>query len=739
MISEFNCDKLHYCLPKNEKFGVFIPGGNIYTNISWKIVCCVLEKELMEKNPIFQESVMSYAGVYLQIKYDYSEGKPEVRVYVGQADIRNDDTSILSRNKEHRDTLDHDYDVLLWFTHETKGFWGATEVKWLENYLYNKINKEARDNDVEPQKGAGKISAEVIRQIVGYVNYLGYLKNFDIVVDDSLPELETGSAVKKVEAVLPKKDNKDYKSKKTKNLRDKNSGLSNYTTPPGTVREMINMLPAEIFNENLRVLDLSCKGGEILDAMRDRLVLSPYIKIENPMLRYMSCTNQVYGVALNKRSFDETCKLLVGEGAKSNNIVIADEEYMNVLRGYKKVLEYKVDGSADTRRIDIEKTLEEYLGERFREINDKGVSVPVKFNAIIGNPPYNDDESRGDVGSGNSIYPFFMKGANELSDRITCLITPAAWMMQYPTGTDHDLIDALRKNKDIVEIHDYKDSKDVFSNVSIPSGVCVCLTDKNNKSGLGSYYIHNGDKTEVVKDIVLFNEEAKLIFRDKYAYNIVEKINKIHKKEKKFNEVCVGAKHHFDDGKKILTSTWDDYSDCQTEHFNIKYYLKSNNKKHKDRCTQQNTNGLPNLGYGWVNKHQVPKNIEDSNRPKLLVGQAFTAGSPQVIDIPEYVGTNCVCSQSFIPIFSPHDSESECRIIYKYMCTKFFRYLVNCMKSDQNLGNVTYKLVPLQDFTNQSDIDWSQSIQNIDQQLYKKYNLTPEEITYIEQTIKPMV
>ena len=46
--------------------------------------------------------------------------------------------------------------------------------------------------------------------------------------------------------------------------------------------------------------------------------------------------------------------------------------------------------------------------------------------------------------------------------------------------------------------------------------------------------------------------------------------------------------------------------------------------------------------------------------------------------------------------------------------------------------------VPLQDFTSNSDIDWSQSITDIDKKLYKKYNLTEEEIAYIEQTIKPM-
>ena len=70
--------------------------------------------------------------------------------------------------------------------------------------------------------------------------------------------------------------------------------------------------------------------------------------------------------------------------------------------------------------------------------------------------------------------------------------------------------------------------------------------------------------------------------------------------------------------------------------------------------------------------------------------------------------------------------------------TKFLRMLVSAIKTTQHATRMVYILVPLQDFTANSDIDWSQSISSIDQQLYKKYGLTQEEIDYIEKTIKPM-
>ena len=79
------------------------------------------------------------------------------------------------------------------------------------------------------------------------------------------------------------------------------------------------------------------------------------------------------------------------------------------------------------------------------------------------------------------------------------------------------------------------------------------------------------------------------------------------------------------------------------------------------------------------------------------------------------------------------------------MATKFLRFMVGVMKTSRNIYQVVYRFVPIQDFaTNTSDagqsdkIDWSKSIPEIDQQLYRKYDLSPEEIAFIEKMIKPM-
>lgn len=80
----------------------------------------------------------------------------------------------------------------------------------------------------------------------------------------------------------------------------------------------------------------------------------------------------------------------------------------------------------------------------------------------------------------------------------------------------------------------------------------------------------------------------------------------------------------------------------------------------------------------------------------------------------------------------------EATAIRKYIITKFARTLLGILKVTQNGNKPVWKMIPLQDFTPASDIDWSQSVANIDKQLYKKYNLSKEEIDFIERNVKEM-
>ena len=98
-----------------------------------------------------------------------------------------------------------------------------------------------------------------------------------------------------------------------------------------------------------------------------------------------------------------------------------------------------------------------------------------------------------------------------------------------------------------------------------------------------------------------------------------------------------------------------------------------------------------------------------------------------------------ICTESYMVIGADLDlNKTSANNISKYFTTKFTRFMHSISKASQDATSKTYKFVPLQNFTSKSDIDWNKSIEEIDKQLYKKYNLEKEEINFIEDMIKPM-
>lgn len=94
-------------------------------------------------------------------------------------------------------------------------------------------------------------------------------------------------------------------------------------------------------------------------------------------------------------------------------------------------------------------------------------------------------------------------------------------------------------------------------------------------------------------------------------------------------------------------------------------------------------------------------------------------------------------TQTFISIGS-FDTKIEAENCLKYIESKFTRCLLGTLKVTQNNPRDTQANIPIQNFTNNSDINWNNSINDIDIQLYKKYNLSNEEIEFIEKNIKQM-
>ena len=88
--------------------------------------------------------------------------------------------------------------------------------------------------------------------------------------------------------------------------------------------------------------------------------------------------------------------------------------------------------------------------------------------------------------------------------------------------------------------------------------------------------------------------------------------------------------------------------------------------------------------------------------------------------------------------FGAFNEKCEAEACLKYIKSKFARCMLGVKKTTQHNTKVAWEFVPLQDFTSNSDIDWSQSISNIDRQLYSKYGLSQDEIQFIESNVKEM-
>ena len=151
-------------------------------------------------------------------------------------------------------------------------------------------------------------------------------------------------------------------------------------------------------------------------------------------------------------------------------------------------------------------------------------------------------------------------------------------------------------------------------------------------------------------------------------------------------------------------------------------------------------------------KKYVETEHENLKNWKVLVARVNGSGNlGEALSTPVVEAPNEGYTQTFIGIGSFNEGytqtfigigsfkvEIEAQNALKYIKSKFCRTMLGILKITQDNNRDTWRMVPLQDFTAQSDIDWSKSVAEIDQQLYRKYDLTADEIEFIETHVKEM-
>ena len=337
----------------------------------------------------------------------------------------------------------------------------------------------------------------------------------------------------------------------------------------------------------------------------------------------------------------------------------------------------------------------------------------MKFDVIIGNPPYQEGNYQ--------IYTDFYLEARAAANNV-CYIFPTGWQ-QYKTSNGLGKMnkEEIKLDPQIIKIINMQDA---FPGVAGAEWTNIILWKKGYDNKLqGKQRIYTNDKEEIVRLSISKDDVEK----PKEILSIVDKVNLLG--EPKILSIGSARKPYgfeadpIDNPAKYGLTIFREYDESHSAR------LFANEKRKRTTV--------------YIEKSKIPKISSLFDSYKIFVPKAwgnmdekdgFLGGSYSKIEVAE--PKDC-CSEMYIE-FGPFESKDEAINAKKYFYTKFFRAVFYKDKISQNTAIQTYRSVPIQNFTNNSDIDWTKSIENIDKQLYKKYGLSDKEISFIEEKVKEM-
>lgn len=486
-------------------------------------------------------------------------------------------------------------------------------------------------------------------------------------------------------------------------------------TPPEVVNKMLDMLPQELFfNPDITFLDPACKTGVFLREIAKRLIVGLEKQMPDLQERIDHIFHkQLYGIAIT-----ELTSLLSRRGIYCSkypnsefSVTKFDDAQGNIR--FKRVEHTWKDGkcvycSASKEEYDRGDEFETHAYE-FIHTNNAEELFNMKFDVIIGNPPYQLSDGSGNGAGAIPLYNSFVEQAKKLKPRYLSMIIPARW---YSGGRN---LDSFRKdmlNDDrIRKIHDYPNSSDCFNGVQIEGGVCFFLWDRDNR-GLCEITTHNANKQEFVSVRPLLEEGVDTFIRNSFQVSVLHKV-------KKFNEESFA---------NIVSAN---------DPFGYDVRVQGSYKRIKPSFTTHKEKGLSEFyyfgwqkeGVGYIDKNTAKKGKDLIDKWKVYITQAYGMGAfpSQVINKPFVGNPDSLCTETYLVIGS-FKSKQEAQNCISYISTRFFRFMVLFKKNTQHATKAVYQFVPMQDFSK----PWT------DEELYAKYDLTQEEIDFIESMIKPM-
>lgn len=491
-------------------------------------------------------------------------------------------------------------------------------------------------------------------------------------------------------------------------------------TPPNLVNDMLDLLPNELWsNPHAKFLDPVSKSGVFLREMAKRLMqgLEQQIPDKQERINHIF-THQLYGIAITElTALLSRRSVYCSKKANHEKYALCTEftdEQGNIR--YERLQHTFHNGKctacgASQEVSDREDDFETYAYNFIHTENPYELfkEKEMKFDVIIGNPPYQLSDGGGTGSSARPIYHEFIRQAKKINPKYISMIIPSRWFTGGK-GLD-DFRNEMLNDKNIRVLHDYIYAGDCFPGVSIEGGVCYFLWNRDNE-GKCRYYLHNSDKSKK-ESIRFLNVAGDIFVRDEMCLKILEKVRLLN--EKSFSKK-VSSRNPYGFSSDFI-------------------------RKNKSKLSNEAINGYTLLGI--LNRKRTKKYLsldytllkggEEVNTWRIFISKADGAagqiGNPipaRIIGVPTIAKPFDICTETFLRV-GTFNSEKEAKNVLNYMKTKFFRLLVGIRKN-KNMTQDTYSFAPMQDFSE----PWT------DEKLYKKYGLTQAEIDFIESMIKPM-
>lgn len=485
-------------------------------------------------------------------------------------------------------------------------------------------------------------------------------------------------------------------------------------TPPEIANAMLDLLPQELFsNPNARFLDPTCKTGVFLREIAKRLLVGLEDQIPDLQERIDHIfQNQLYGIAITElTSLLSRRSLYCSKYPNSVYSVSRFDDIQGNIR-FKNTRHSWVKGKciycgASEKEYGSSKRegLETHAYEWIHTTKPEEI-LNMKFDVIIGNPPYHlttggGDENKKSAAQAKPIYNLFVQQAKRLNPKYLTMIIPSRWFAGG-MGMDSFRKEMLTDSR-IRYIADYANAKDCFPQNSIGGGVCYFLWDRDYAGECTFVNLSSKEMNTMTRKL----DEYPVLVR----YNqSIEIIRKIQKRETHYLSDQVSSISPFGIASKERGNP------SKEPHLDIKVFSSE--------------------GSGYMNSSLISKGTEYLDKYKVMISQlsAEHAGEPGKDGMFRVLTSSMkvlvpqeACTHSYL-VIGPYDDQESANNVFQYLQTKFVRFLLLQALSSIHITKSTFVFVPFQDFSRK----WT------DKELYEKYELTQTEIDFIEIMIKPM-